>query len=127
MGYGRESFMLVGPGSCPECQINQLMVSVMIRRNMDLSTDLLSFTLQLRKTSVRRPSDEGCAISHYLKCSPFPPNEVSRIAQYVRNGKGRKGQDGINTVEVPRLISRSILPILAAEHQNSWLSVCFSV
>ena len=25
--------------------------------------------------------DEGCAISHHFKWGPFPPNDVSKIAQ----------------------------------------------
>jgi hypothetical protein len=32
----------------------------------------------------------GCATSHRLKWDPFPPNEVSGIAQYVRKGERRK-------------------------------------
>ena len=29
---------------------------------------------------------------------PFPPNEVGRVAQYVRKGEGKKeGQEGIGT------------------------------
>ena len=40
--------------------------------------------------------DEGCAISHRLKWGPFPPNEVSRIAQHVRKGGRRKGRCRVN-------------------------------
>ena len=55
-------------------------------------TYLLAFALELRKTSARRPSDEGgCATCHCLNWNHFPPNEVGRIAQHVRKGEGRKG------------------------------------
>ena len=30
------------------------------------------------KTSTKRPSDEGCVISHCLQWSPLLPNEVGR-------------------------------------------------
>ena len=33
---------------------------------------------------------KGCTTSHRLKWGPFNPNEVSRIAQHVRKGEGRK-------------------------------------
>ena len=37
----------------------------------------------------------GFATSHRLKWSPLLPNEISRIALYVRKGEGRKeGKDG---------------------------------
>ena len=38
--------------------------------------------------SARRPSDEEAERPVIaLKWDPFPPNEVSRISQYVRKGK----------------------------------------
>ena len=43
-----------------------------------------------RKTSAMRQSDEGCAISHRLRCGPLLPNKVGGIAQLVRTGEGRK-------------------------------------
>ena len=63
-----------------------------------LCTDLLAFALQLSKTpeNLRRKFDEGTVRRHCLKWGPFPPNEVSRIAQHVRKGEGRKGgKDGV--------------------------------
>ena len=45
-----------------------------------------------RKTSTRRPSDEGCASSHCLKWGPLPSNVVSRIAQHVRKGEWKNGR-----------------------------------
>ena len=56
-----------------------------------LCMDLLTFTFKQRKTSARRPSGEGCATSNFLKSGPLPPNEVGKIAQHVREEKGRKG------------------------------------
>ena len=67
-----------------------------------LCTDLLEFTLHLRKTSARRPSDVGCATSHCLKWGHVPPKEVGRIAQHVAEEAGRKeGKDG----RIPRPIN----------------------
>ena len=43
-----------------------------------------------KKTSARRPSDEGSANSHNLKWGPILLNEVSRIAKHVSKGEGRK-------------------------------------
>jgi hypothetical protein len=64
------------------------------RRNWWLCTDLLAFTLRLRKTPEsfnRRLSVEGCAFIHRLKWSPLPPNNVCMIAQNVVEEDGRKG------------------------------------
>ena len=47
-----------------------------------------------RKTSARRPSDEGCVTSDRLKWDSLLPNELGRIAQHVRNGEGRKKRKG---------------------------------
>ena len=52
--------------------------------------ELLAFTVWLRKTSAKRPSDEGCANSHRLKWSPLPPNDVGSISERAREGEGRK-------------------------------------
>ena len=54
-----------------------------------LCTDLLEFILQLRKSSARRPFNEGCETSHVLKWGPLPSN-VGRITQHAREGEGRK-------------------------------------
>ena len=43
-----------------------------------------------KKTSAKRPSDEGCSTIHRLKWGPLPPNEVDMIAQQVEEGEGRK-------------------------------------
>ena len=51
--------------------------------------------LQLRKISVRRPSDEGCAMSHRHKLGPLPPNDVSKVAHHVRKGKEGKSKGRI--------------------------------
>ena len=48
--------------TCPECHVNhvcQLTIRVIMKWSWGLCTDLLAFAWQLRKTSVRRPSDEG--------------------------------------------------------------------
>jgi len=65
----------------------RLMISV-IRLYRGLCTDLLAFALQLRKTSSRRPSMKTV---RPVKWGPLPPHEICRIAQNVRNGKGRNG------------------------------------
>ena len=58
---------------------------------MGVGTDLLEFTLQLRKTSENlslETDDEGCAaiVSNGV---PYPPNYVGKNAQHVRKeGKG---------------------------------------
>ena len=75
-----------------ECHISHvcwLMIRIM-RWYQGLWTDLLVCALRLSKISARRPSDKGCVTSHHLKWGPIPLNEVSRIAQHIRNGKGRK-------------------------------------
>ena len=60
-----------------------------------LCTDLLAFTLRLRKTpenSNRRPSDESRVASDHLKWSPLFPNKViGRITEHIRKGERRKG------------------------------------
>ena len=66
------------------------MIRVIIIGYQGLCTDLLAFTLQLRKTSARRPSDDGSATSHRLNWGSLPPIEVGRIAQHVRKGEDRK-------------------------------------
>ena len=46
-----------------------------------------------RKTSARRPSDEGCATSHRLKWSTIPPNEVCRshsTSGWEKEGKKKR-------------------------------------
>ena len=56
-----------------------------------LWTDLLAFTLQLRKTPARGQAvDNGCVTSRRLKRCPLLPNEVGRIAQHSRKEEGRK-------------------------------------
>ena len=42
-----------------------------------------------QKISARRSSDEGCGISHRLKWDHLSPNDVVRIAQYVREEEER--------------------------------------
>ena len=37
-----------------------------------------------------KPQLGGCATSHRLKWDPLLPNEVVRIAQHIRKGKGRE-------------------------------------
>ena len=46
-----------------------LMIRVTMKWSWGLCTDLLAFALQLRKTSAKRPSNEGT--SHRLKWGPF--------------------------------------------------------
>ena len=43
-------------GHLPECHVCQVTMRVIMRRYRELCTDLLVFTLRLRKTSARRPS-----------------------------------------------------------------------
>ena len=64
------------------------------------SQDFLAFTLRMRKTSIRRPSEEGFATSHRLKWGTLLPNDAVKIAQHVTAGEGRKsgkGGEGIDT------------------------------
>ena len=42
------------------------------------------------KPQLGETVDEGSANSHILKWGPLPPNEVGRITQHIRNGRGRK-------------------------------------
>ena len=80
----------------PSQSRRSLMIRVMIKWSWGLCTDLMAFALQLRKpqkTSTRRPPDEGMT-SHCLKWGPLPPNDVSRIAQHIKKGEGRKGLVG---------------------------------
>ena len=53
-----------------------------------LCTYLLALTLQLRETSAKRPSDEGCVTCRRFKWGSLPPNEVGLIHQRW----GRKGR-----------------------------------
>ena len=66
-----------------------------------LCTDLLAFTLKLRKTREnlsQETIDEGCATSYHVKWSSLLQNEIGRIAQHVSNRNGRKqGKDGVRT------------------------------
>lgn len=72
-----------------------LPLRVIMRWNWGSCTDLLEFTLWLRKTS-----DEDCATSYHFKWGLLSPNEVSRIAQNIREGERRKGWGmGINDTE----------------------------
>ena len=43
---------------------------------------LLAFTLRLKKTSARRPFNEGYATSLHFKWGPLPTNAFCRITQY---------------------------------------------
>ena len=55
----------------------------------------MAFTLWLRKTSARRPSDQVYVTSHSHQMGSLPPNDVGRIAQLAREGEGRQeGKDG---------------------------------
>ena len=67
-----------------------LMIRVIMKWSWGLCTDLLVFTLKLRKTLARRPSDGG-AVQPVIVSNegPLPPNQVGRIAQYLRKGEGR--------------------------------------
>ena len=63
----------------------------------ELCTNLLAFTLQLRKAPEKGSQEtvyDGCATSHRLKWGLLPPNAVGRIAQNVRKGEGRKERKG---------------------------------
>ena len=68
-----------------------------------LCRDLVSFSLELRKTrktSIKRPPDEGCATSHRLKWGPLYLNDVIGITQHIRKGEGRKeGNVGVGCME----------------------------
>jgi hypothetical protein len=44
------------------------------------------------RSVLKRPPNEGSATNHCLKWSPFPPDDVGRIAQDVRDGEGRRKQ-----------------------------------
>ena len=87
------------PGSqpmatCPECHtshICRLTIWVILRCYLGLCTDVVGFTLQLRKSPENLSQDivdKGCATSHHLKWDPLPPNDVIRIPQHIREGKG---------------------------------------
>ena len=55
--------------------------------------NLLAVTLRLRKSPEKLSKetvDEDSETIHRLKWGPLPPNEVGRIAQHVKKGKGRK-------------------------------------
>ena len=81
---------------------------MIIRWSRGLCTDSLAFVLQLRKTSARRPSDEGCVTSLHLKCGPLPPNEVGRIAQHVKQREGRSIH--INYICYRKIVKRKLVP-----------------
>ena len=77
---------------CNVSHISRVMIRVIIRWNRRLCTDLLAFTSQLSKIQENFSYEtiyEDCATSHRLKWDPFPPNEVSKIAQHVRKGEGK--------------------------------------
>jgi hypothetical protein len=42
------------------------------------------------KSSIWRPSEEGCVTNPCFKWGPLPPNDVSRNAQHFRKGEGRR-------------------------------------
>ena len=62
-----------------------------------LCTDLLTFLTVAEISRIPQETvNEGCVISHRLKWDPLPLNEVGRIAQNFRKGKGRnEGKDGL--------------------------------
>ena len=56
-----------------------------------VSTDLLVFTFQLKKTPenlLYETVDEGCATSHRHNWVPLTPNDAGRITQHDREGEG---------------------------------------
>ena len=54
-----------------------------------LCTDLLGFTLQMRKTPENHRRRRLCySVYHRLKCGSLPPN-TGKISQHVRKGEGR--------------------------------------
>ena len=57
------------------------------------AVNLLVFTLRLRKTSARRPSDVSCETSHRHKWGILPPNEIISIAQHALK-EGKKERKG---------------------------------
>ena len=105
MVCGQKSFKLVW--RCHQLLANvhlsRLPDEEAIMRYQDLHTDLLAFTLQVRKPSIMRPS-KNCATSHRLKRGPFPSNVVGRIIQQVRTG----GKGGSLSQEV-------LIPLPSAE------------
>ena len=75
-------------GDCPKCHVCWLMIRVIMKWYQGLRTDLMAFTLWLRKTSAKRPSDECCVTSHHLKWDPLLQKDIGRI----REKEGWKGQ-----------------------------------
>ena len=58
------------------------------------------FSLRLRKTLARKPSDEGCATSHGLKWGPLLPNDIGRFIQNSKEGKEGKKEVGLSGLGV---------------------------
>jgi hypothetical protein len=110
-----------------------LMIRVVVKWSWGLCTDLLAIALQPRKTpenlSLETVWWRGCATSHRLKWDTFPPNEVGRIAQHVRNGEGRKkGKDGCLKWD-PLVPGSAIWGIITLHmwYFNNFISLCSSV
>ena len=88
-GYGQNSFRLMGPptpvrvpGQRPFAPsvtsvTLRLMMRLIMRLYWGLCTDQRYGRGKPRKTSTRRPSDEGCVTSHRLRWDPLPPNDVT--------------------------------------------------
>ena len=62
------------------------MIRGIMKWSWGLCTDLLAFDLQLRKTSVRRPSDEG-AVPPVIASNGVPFLQVRSVESHSMSGR----------------------------------------
>ena len=79
--YQQVLFRFLANGHLSDCHLSDIfwMITVIMRWNQGLCTDLLTFTLQMSQEMF-----DGC------EWGPLPSNDVSRIAQKVMESAGRK-------------------------------------
>ena len=75
------------------CVMSVKSVAIM-KWSRELYTDLLTAEVNPWKPQLGEVDDD-CATSNRLIWDPFAPNEVDRIALYVRKGEGRKEGKGL--------------------------------
>ena len=101
MGCNQKSFKLVwqfhqllsgllAEVTCPKCHVSQLIIRVIMRWYRGLCTDLMAFTLQLRKTSVRRLLMK--AVRSVISSNGVPYLQMRSVGLHSTLGSEKEGK-----------------------------------
>ena len=103
IGCGQNSFTLVwwyqqflsgflAKSHFPRVSRLSLMIRMIMKWSLGLCTEPLVFDLQLRKTSARRPSDEG-AVRAVIASNGVPYLQIWSVGPNSKSGREKEGKD----------------------------------